>query len=225
MTTVIESVGSLNYDRPKLANTDNITLPIEMRQMSGDAANEVKTEVWVSLDPANVAQQDTIAITAGVAGDLYSVAITVGANTETYIYKMKTGDDAVAIAIGLSKLLNVDLNIQATVAAGATEIKLKGTVPGTAYTIDVSDSTTAGNLAVTSDAVASGTALHRKIYDITLKIDLTVSDTGSFPKGKISTKSYDGATTPVLLQSFDLETPTHSKSLDALQTTAGVART
>lgn len=224
MVTSLERVGSISYDRPKIASTDSVSLPIELKVSPSTQANALQVETWISLDPSSVAQYDTIAITAGSTGNLYSVDISSGGITETYIYKQKLGDDAAAIAAGLGRLLNIDNNIQVSWASGSSILDLRGTMPGNTYSISVDDSTTSANLTVTNVTSASGSIVHRKIYEITLSLELSVSDLGSSPRVKADVQSFTGEASPSLLSSFTMESTAYSKTLDQLQTEAGIPR-
>ena len=182
-------------------------------------ANKITTEWYLTLDPDNVAQVSTVTITAGTTSDEYAVKVTVGASVLTYRHKQVASQNATAIAVFLATIINTNPNVTATSAAAV--ITIKSLIPGQAFTLDNSDSTTVGNVVIATTTANSGTALHRKIGEAELTFS---ASTAGFPVVSVSGKWYDGASSPVLKQNFGPLVGTGNSTLDAIQTAQGITR-
>jgi hypothetical protein len=94
-------------------------------------------------------------------------------------------------------------------------------IPGQAFTLANTDSTTVGNVVIATTTANSGTALHRKIAEA--EVSFSASESG-FPKISTSGKWYDAALSPVQKQTFGPLIGTGYATLDAIQTAQGITR-
>lgn len=211
-------IGVIDYNRPRDVSTTPTELEAEYRIITTNA-NKVKIEWYLTLDPANVAQVSTVTILSGTTGDDYAIKVTVGSSNLTYRYRQVAGDSATAIATFLATLINTNPNVQATNTAGV--ITVKSLIPGQAFTLANTDSTTVGNVAIATPTANAGTALHRKIGES--EITFGASATG-FPMISLSGKWYDGGAIPGFKQSFGPLVGTGNSTFDSLQLAAGIVR-
>lgn len=212
--------GNLSYLRPRASSTTSTELA-QSYQVDSPQANRLMV-IWNSnLDPNAIAQVDTLTVTAGTVGNSYSVGVTVDSDLELYEIAQETGDTATEIAVRLAALINTHPGVSASADTGV--ITVTGAVPGQAVTLDVSGSTTPGNLVIANVGAAAGTAIVGRIA--TFQLDFTYVS-GGIPKLTVSPAFYDGmAGNPVALTSQPgSATIQGSKSLDAIQTANGVSR-
>jgi len=212
-----QGIGSLSYERPKNSATTPTTLETEYRvSFTGNVGT---VEWWMTLDPATVAEETTVTITAGATGNYYVIDVVVGADSKSYIHKQVAGDTAATIAAYLAKIIDTNPNVRATAASNV--ISIKAAVPGTDLLIDGTDSTTPANVVVATVAANGGTALHRKIGEASLTFSINAA---GFPEITTNGKWFDGGVSPVQLVPFGPLRATSNKALDAIQTAQGVAR-
>lgn len=216
-----ENFGSITYNRPYASVTQSTALEYETR-VTKTADGKVKLELYVTLNPANVAQVSTVTLTAGSTGDDYIVVVTSGGVAKTYTRKMQASETATVLAADLATLIDTHPAVTATSAGGV--ITITANVPGTAFTAANTGSTTTGNVVVATTTANSGTALHRLVAAMEVATDVKVSDQGSFLFQKMNGTIYDGSAIPAAVKTWTLESPTVSKSLDTLQTEAGISR-
>ena len=213
------SVGTLAYDRPANSTVVATTLETDY-QVSFPSANTVKITQYLTLDPAAVPQVSTVTLSAGVTGDDIAVHLTVGATTWVYRHKKAAGDTVTTMAAFLAMLINTNPNVSATSSAGV--ITITSAIPGQAFTLANTDSTTAGNVVIATPTANSGTALHRKIVE--LDVAFTVN-TNKFPTITLGGNWYNGAASPVVALPVSVLTTSGPKSIDVYQTDAGIPRT
>ncbi len=211
-------IGVIDYERPRNTSTTPTELEAEYRISSAEN-NKVKIEWYLTLNPDNVPQVSTVTITSGSTGDEYAVKVTVGSSALTYRHKQVASETAASIATFLATLINTNPNVQATNVGGV--ITIKSLIPGQAFTLSNTDSTTVGNVVIATTTANSGTALHRKIAEA--EIDFSANESG-FPKISTSGKWYDAALSPVQKQSFGPLTGVGYATLDAIQLAQGIAR-
>lgn len=213
------SVGTLAYDRPANSTVVATTLETDY-QVSFPSANTVRITQNLTLDPAAVAQVSTVTLSAGSTGDDIAVHLTVGATTWVYRHKKAAGDTVTTMAAFLAMLINTNPNVSATSSAGV--ITITSAIPGQAFTLANTDSTTAGSVVIATPTANSGTALHRKIVE--LDVAFTVN-TNKFPTITLGGNWYNGAASPVVALPVSVLTTSGPKSIDTYQTDAGIART
>ncbi|MCC5616533.1 hypothetical protein LC605_15925 [Nostoc sp. CHAB 5836] len=211
-------IGVIDYDRPRDVATTPTELEAEYRIITS-VANKITVEWYLTLNPDNVPQVSTVTITAGTTGDEYAIKATVGSSAPTYRHKQLAGETAPLIAAFLATLINTNPSLWAT-SAGAV-ITIKSLIPGQAFTLANTDSTTAGNVVIATTTANSGTALHRKIAEA----DMTFSaNTSGFPVVSVSGRWYDGAASPALKQTFGPLVGTGNSTLDTIQIAQGIVR-
>lgn len=213
------SVGTISYDRPANSTVVATTLETDY-QVSFPSANTVRITQNLTLDPAAVAQVSTVTLSAGSTGDDIAVHLTVGATTWVYRHKKAAGDTVTTMAAFLAMLINTNPNVSATSSAGV--ITITSAIPGQAFTLANTDSTTAGSVVIATPTANSGTALHRKIVE--LDVAFTVN-TNKFPTITLGGNWYNGAASPVVALPVSVLTTSGPKSIDTYQTDAGIART
>ena len=211
-------IGFIDYNRPRDVATTPTELEAEYRIITS-VANKVTAEWYLTLDPDNVAQVSTVTITAGTTSDEYAVKVTVGSGAFTYRHKQVASETATSIAAFLATLINTNPNVAATSAAGI--ITIKSLIPGQAFTLANTDSTTVGNAVIATTTANSGTALHRKVAEAEITFS---ASTSGFPVTSVSGKWYDGASTPVMKQAFGPLVGTGNSTIDAIQTAQGITR-
>lgn len=219
MATTEQALGTLQYDRPRLSTTNPTTLKSEYRLVATTEENELKIQQYLSLDPVNVAQETTITITAGIDGDLYDAIIDDGTVSDSYSYRQSGAMTADELAIALAKRIDLHPGVRATVSTNV--ITVLGVIPGVNITFDESNSTTPGNLAITTPTAASGTPLHRLISETTIN---WTTDTLGFAKVSSQSNFYNGDEPPTLSNAGALYDSKSSVSLDSIQTANGIDR-
>lgn len=212
------SFGNITYDRPKNAATTPTQLESEYK-VSFPANNKVLIESFFTLDPANVAQVSTVTILLGSTGDEIAVEIEIGATSWVYRHKQTATDTVNSIASFLATLIDTNPNIAAKAVLGV--ITLTSVVPGQPFEVDTSTSTDPANSATATTAAATGTILHRKISET--ELTFAVNSAG-FPIVSCSGKWYDGASVPVVKQTFGPLLGAGNSTVDSIQTAAGVPR-
>lgn len=219
----IQETGSLSYNRPRSSTTVSTTLRTNYDILPTPAVNQTSQDIYFDLDPTTVPQEDTITISAGITGDIYAVSISDGTTTDIYYYVQEAGDTDAVVAASLQPLLDLHPGVKVTVASNV--LTVEGVHGGETITIDVSASTTAGNLVVANVTAASGTPLYAKVANIVTETELTSAGTNpGFPRLKMITTYYDGdPTTPVVLNTKEVYT-TSPRSLDEIQTNNGIAQ-
>jgi len=119
-------------------------------------------EYWVDMGDATP-QEDTVTVTAGSAGEIYALDITVGGTTESVDYVMMAGDTADDIAAAIAaEFSSADITLAAASVSGNV-VTVTSASPGSTATLDVSRSTTPGNFAVANTVAASGTGNSVKV--------------------------------------------------------------
>jgi hypothetical protein len=212
------SVGTLSYDRPTSAIVTATTLETDY-QISFPSANTVRITQNLTLDPSAVAQVSTVTLSAGSNGDDIAVHLTVGGTTWIYRHKKAAGDTVTTMAAFLATLINTNPNVAATSAAGV--ITITSAIPGQAFTLANTDSSTVGNVVIATTTANSGTTLHRKVVD--LDVSFTVN-TNKFPTVTLGGNWYNGAASPVVVLPVSNLTTAGPRSIDTLQTDAGIPR-
>jgi phage tail sheath gpL-like len=210
--------GVIDYNRPKNTSTIATNLGSEY-QITTTTENTITIDWFLSLDPTAIAQVSTVTISAGTLNDEYALTVTSGGSASEYMHKQVAGDTATTIASFLATLINTNPNVQA-VSAGAV-ITVTSLIPGQAFTLANTDSTTPANVVIATTTANAGTAINRKIAEA--NVVFSASTTG-FPVITLSGQWYDGSATPVLLQAFGPLTGTGNNSLDSIQTAQGIAR-
>ena len=213
------SVGTISYDRPANSTVTATTLETDY-QVSFPSANTVRITQNLTLDPAAVAQVSTVTLSAGSTGDDVAVHLTVGSTTWIYRHVKTSSDTVTTMAAFLATLINTNPNVAATSSAGV--ITITSAIPGQAFTLANTDSTTVGNVVIATTTANSGTALHRKIVE--LDVAFTVN-TNKFPTITLGGNWYNGAASPVVALPVSVLTTSGPKSIDTYQTDAGIART
>jgi hypothetical protein len=123
------------------------------------------------------------------------------------------------MAAFLATLINTNPNVAATSSAGV--ITITSAIPGQAFTLANTDSTTVGNVVIATTTANSGTALHRKVADI----DVTFAvNANKFPTITLGGSWYNGAASPVVVLPVSVLSTSGPRSIDTLQTDAGIAR-
>lgn len=219
----IQTTGTLEYNRPRTSQDVETTLNTSYQLLPATVPNETSEDVYFDLDPATVAQVDTLTVSAGVADDLYTVSINDGTTTDIFTYRQETDDTPTIIAASLARLLDLHPGVRVTSALGV--ITSTGVHGGEVITYSVATSTTPGNIVVANTTAASGTPLYVKVATISTRKELTTSDINSgFPRLTMETVYYDGSpTTPVVQNSKSVYT-TGPVNLDKMQTDNGIAR-
>lgn len=219
----IQQIGSLSYNRLRLVDSLPVTLQTNYDILPSPAANQTVEDVFFDLDPAVIAQEDTITIAAGTTDDLYTVTIGDGTTTSTYTHRQTATDTADTVAASLAQVLDLHPGVRVTAATNV--VTVKAVHGGEVITIDASTSSTPGNLVVASVTAPVGTPNYVKVMTITTTKELTDSGTDKgFPKVTMDVSFLDGdAVTPVQLSS-KIVSSTGPRSLDTIQTNNGVIR-
>lgn len=212
------SVGTISYDRPANSTVTATTLETDY-QISFPSANTVRITQNLTLDPAAVAQVSTVTLSAGSTGDDIAVHLTVNATTWVYRHKKAAGDTVTTMAAFLATLINTNPNVAATSALGV--ITITSAIPGQAFALANTDSTVTGNVVIATPTANSGTALHRKVVDVDVAFSV---NTNKFPLITLGGNWYNGAASPVVVLPVSTLTVAGPKSIDTLQTDAGIAR-
>lgn len=212
------SVGTITYDRPNNTAVTATTLETDY-QISFPQTNRIRISQFLTLDPAAVAQVSTVTLSAGSTGDDIAIHLTVGATTWVYRHKKAAGDTVTTMAAFLATLINTNPNVSATSALGV--ITITSAIPGQAFTLANTDSTTAGNVVIASVTANSGTALHRKVVDLDVTFDV---NSEKFPRVTLGGNWFDGGASPIAVLPVSALTASGPRSIDKLQTDAGIAR-
>lgn len=221
-----QSVSSIVYDRPNASAVTSTTLESEFRKVTAPDIDTVKYEVYTTLNPVNVAQTDTITITAGTVTDVYAVEVDDGTTTRVGAYVMQTGDTATIIAARLAEVLDLHPGIQATSALAV--ITVVSVIPGISVAYDNSQSTTPANVVIANTIANSGTAIHRKLADFSVKRTITTTGTGESKKDfetyQLTVNFYDGGNPAVLSTTQGPIGLTSTLDLNAIQVANGIAQ-
>lgn len=224
MASTLQTTGSLAYARPRTAPTVDVTLLASYELIPPTVANATSEDFYMDLDPTTVAQESTITIAAGITDDLYTVSIADGTTTDIYTYRQEAADTADIIAASLTQLLDLHPGVRVTAATNV--ITVAGVHGGVVITIDVSSSSTPGNLVTATPTAASGTPLFVKIATVTTTKVLTEASAGvnGFPRVLMSVDFYDGdAVSPIILATREVST-TSPRNLDDIQVANGIAQ-
>ena len=212
------SVGTLSYDRPANSTVVSTKLETDYR-ISFPSLNTVRITQNLALDPAAVSQVSTVTLAAGSTGDDIAVHLTVGATTWVYRHKKVAGENVTTMAAFLATLINTNPYVAATSIVGV--ITITSAMPGQAFTLANTDSSTVGNVVIATPTANYGTVLHRKIVE--LDVVFTVN-ANKFPAITLGGKWYNGAASPVIALPVSVLTTSGPKSIDAYQTDAGIPR-
>lgn len=210
--------GSLTYDRPNSSTTTPVTIKTDYAT-SVPVADKTRITQYYNLDPDAVAQVSTVTLSAGSTGDDIAIHLTVGATTWIYRHKKTSSDTVTTMAAFLATLINTNPNVYATSALGV--ITIKSAIAGQAFTLANTDSTTAGNVVIATTTANSGTALHRQVAVVDVGFSINVN---KFPEITLSGNWYDGAASPAVALPIASLKVAGPKSVDTLQTDAGIAR-
>jgi hypothetical protein len=220
-----QSATTIQYDRPNSSVTTSTTLPSEFRKVTSNA-DTIKYEVYSTLNPDNVAQVDTITITAGVVSDVYAIEVDDGTTARVGAYIQQTGDTAAIIATRLAEVLDLHPGVQAT--ATNNVITLTSLIAGTSIAYDNAQSTTIGNAVIASVDAAVGTPIHRKLADFSVKRTLVTTGSGELKKDyesyQLSVNFYDGANPAVLTTAQGPVSLTSTLDLNTIQVDNGIAQ-
>ena len=220
-----QSTSTIVYDRPNSSAVTSTTLPSEFRKVTS-TADTVKYEVYSTLDTDNVAQVDTITITAGTVTDVYAVEVDDGTTTRVGAYIMQTGDTAAIIATRLAEVLDLHPGIQAT--ATNDVITITSVIPGISVAYDNTQSTAVGNAVIANTTANAGTAIHRKMADFSVKRTLVTSGSGATKKDyesyQLTVAFYDGANPAVLVTTQGPIALTSTLDLNSIQVDNGIAQ-
>lgn len=149
-------VGSITFPESQPDNPITAATKITTSIITEGGKEKTLVAYWTDFGGA-IAQVDTATVTAGIAGDIYQIAITSGATTEFVEYVMNTGDTADDIAAALaSEFNNSDVTLSAATVA-SNVVTITSTNPGDVVTLDAAGSTTPANLVVANTVAASGT--------------------------------------------------------------------
>lgn len=230
--STLQSFGTQAYARPAVTVTTDITVRKEIKVVTNNG-NRLVAELWETLNvdselasPA-IANVLTITISQGSDGDIYSVVVDDGVGAdEGYAFLQIGTPGAAAIAAGLAKALDASPYVVAT--ASAAVITVTGVIPGRDITLDVTNSTTAGNLVVAQVTAQSGTAVYRKMAELTVDFDI-FSQSGSPQNGVqkclAQIKWYNGEDPAVLERTgASTELGNSIQTLDAVMTANGISR-
>lgn len=211
-------VSSFVYDAVT-SSTVNRTLPVEVRQSttSGDPVDEF----FLSLNTGATAQVSTLTISGTiVAGEQVFATLTDAAtNVFKYIYEIQTDDTITQIGARLASLINLDsavAAVSATVSATAT-ITVTSSTPGVTFTLvsgkSASATITVG--AVATGTASAGTAMKRKLAEVFTDFAPSVD---GFLTATATIRFFDGAASPVLLQTQITAAYKHPRSIETIRT-------
>lgn len=219
---MVESFGSISYNRPYANVTQSTELETEMRH-SVTSEGKHRIELWATLNPGNTAEVRTVTVTLGTTADQYRVVVASGSVTKTYIREQVGGDTIATIAADLATLINTHPAVTARAVGGV--VTVTGNIPGVTFTLANTGSTTPANVALAITTAASGIPLHRLMAALEAETVVKSTDQGAFLTQRVNGVVYDGAATPAVAKTWGpLEGSPMTKSLDVLQTEAGVAR-
>lgn len=209
------SIGSISY--PVLQPDLQVTIPFKKvrTQITEEGVLKDVLEAWADFGGA-VPQVSTVTITAGSAGNDYIVGVSDGTDDALVSYVQQSGDTASTIAARLLEEINgvpsVSDLIFGTAVGGV--ITLTAVTPGVALTLDVSASTTPGNLVVATPTPASGTAKMRKIGEI--KTYFVLPPGGRNLAGVSQVVFYNAANPPVIARTAPESRVSHPTSMEAI---------
>ena len=214
-----QQLGSIAFDRPKNTNTTTTELETEYRVVPSSNANEIKLQQYLTFDPDNVPQVDTVTIALGTPGDYLTVEVDDGTTNETYTYRQSADDNTVAVvASKLAKRIDLHPGVRA-IATGST-ITLTGVIPGLPIAYDNAESSNTGNVAITNVTAPTGTPNWGLVTEAIAKFEVV----NGFMKVTLTGSFYDGAATPAQVNALGPVTSKSSITIDEIQTSRGVAR-
>jgi hypothetical protein len=226
----ISNVTTVSYDRPVSTPTTSTVLPLRV-EADVDATGKTVINLYATLDPANVAEVNTVVITAGATGDIYTLTVVDNVLTTEYqaSYKQRSGDTATTIAAALATQLNASPIVKATAATGTVTVTSE--IPGRNVTLAKTDSTVATNLVITTTTPPSGTVLEKKVGTLEVTVGVLTGQADENNNGLVFFNGKDiwyTATSDVTIQK-QTTTPGRIGSnspltLDAIQTANGVVR-
>lgn len=156
------SLGTVTFPQSQPDVSVEVQSRIVVNSFVDNGMQKYDVEYWVDMGDAT-AQVDTLTLTAGTAGDIYALDITVGGTTESVEYVMMAGDTADDIAAAIAaEFSSADMTLAAA-AASSNVVTVTSASPGSAATLDVTRSTTPGNIAVANTVAASGTGNSIKV--------------------------------------------------------------
>lgn len=156
---VLDVKSTATFDIASSA-TESKSFPIILEV--NEAATGLTIDFFSNLVTGSVLEQQTVTITAGVDGDNY--ILTHPSLTTPITYVQQTGDTADDIAAALGSYLNGSGEVEADVATNVITVTFGDSAD--VALIDVSGSTTPGNLVVAETQAGTGTAAKRKILSI-----------------------------------------------------------
>lgn len=222
-----QNTSSISYGKDSVVITAT-ELPLVASYNSNYAGAVKKSEVDYSLsfNPAAIAKRSTFTLAAATPtpGDTVTIVITDGSaspKVKRYIYTILTGDTEVEVATSLAVLANTNpfVTVSVDTTASPDVFTVIGVIPGQNYTLTIEKTGTSVTLsAITTVNAAVGTPAFGKVFSIS--IDVSVSADG-FVQFKPILKSFDGAASPVLLQTLPLPDYKHQLSLKAIQALRG----
>lgn len=201
--------SSLSFTRTT-TSTQSVTLSSEIKAKVVQGQNKATVEFWQTLDPSAAKQQTSFVATGTMAvNDTVFATITdADTNINKYVLDAAQTKTLAQLLSDLTALINIDDDIVATVATGATAgtITLTSAQPGRAFTVTVgAGGSNTGSAALgtvtTIVANAAGTIgsgpKHRKIAEV--DVTPSVSEDGSNQLTN-TIRFYNGAGTPVVSQ-------------------------
>ena len=214
-----QNVAVLSFERVQ-STAVVTTLETEYRKsVDPTNGNKHKTEQFLTLDPLCASQVNTITIALGVVNDDYAVVITSGTDVLTYRHRQIAGDTANSIANFLAKIIDTSSYVQAT--SNAAVITITGAVPGAAFDVDNTTSTTPANLVIAETTPPAGTPKHRKRWEIIYTFSIKPN---GFETVSCEGACYDGANPGTVIQRFGpLALADAPRSLSQIQTEQGVS--
>jgi hypothetical protein len=212
-------INTTVYDQV-VTQTSAITLP-NYQEVSYPSANTVRIAHFSSLRPNNVAtaQSSSVTLSGTVAADdvVWIQIVDADANTQKYAaIANTTGETLSTLAAKLAAAVNEDNDVFAS-ASGAV-ITLTSVIPGRSFTPTSGKTGTVVIGAPASVQANVGTALTRKIGEVDIVFD---DSTDGFLTATGTIKFYDGASSPVLLQTQTTAAYKHPRSIDTIRTNNG----
>jgi|GEM_PF-6697516 len=213
-------VGSESYNRPLASSTVSTSIPTSFTVgIAETSGNEVITITKLAnLDTANVAQVSTVTLATPTVGNTVALTVTANSVSNLYFYVVQTGDTATSVAAYLAKIIGaVDPNVSASAAAGV--ITLTSIVPGQAFTLANTGSTTPSNVVIATTTANSGTPLQVQTAIATLTFSV---DSNGFQSIALGGNWYTGATTPVVAAAIPTLSAKTPVSYNTMQTNNGI---
>ena len=218
--TTDQAIAKVSYKRPRTEITSDVELRTEFRLVAPEFENQVKIEQYIDLNSTATAQEDTITITAGNEDDIYTISVEVDGQQESYSYQQSSTDTASSIATKLARRIDLDSHVRAT--ASGIVITLVAVEAGVEVQYDNVASTTLSNSVIGNVTSASGSAQKALINTVKLNFDV---DANGIPEVEVLGNFYSGSpTAPVTINNYGPLPAKGSKSLDEMQTEAGVNR-